>query len=118
MTAACMVLKRSVFDDEGGFDEANLPIAYNDVDLCLRLREHGYRILWTPHAELYHLESASRPSDLSPEQKQRYERECAYLKARWHHEIARDPFYNPNLTIAAEDFSLAWPPRVGKPWNA
>ena len=118
VTAACMVLKRAVFEDVGGFDEANLPVAYNDVDLCLRLRERGYRILWTPHAELYHLESASRPSDFSPDEKQRYERECAYLKARWRHEVARDPFYNPNLTIAAEDYSLAWPPRVGKPWNA
>jgi GT2 family glycosyltransferase len=118
VTAACMVLKRAAFEDVGGFDDANLPVAYNDVDLCLRLRERGYRILWTPHAELYHFESASRPSDSSPEEKQRYERECAYLKARWHHEVARDPFYNPNLTIAAEDYSLAWPPRVGKPWNA
>ena len=72
----------------------------------------------TPHAELYHLESASRPSDFSPEEKERYERECAYVKSRWPHEVARDPFYNPNLTIAAEDYSLAWPPRVGKPWDA
>jgi O-antigen biosynthesis protein len=118
VTAACMVLKRAAFEDVGGFDEANLPVAYNDVDLCLRLRERGYRILWTPYAELYHFESASRPSDFSPEEKQRYERECAYLKSRWQHEVARDPFYNPNLTIAAEDYSLAWPPRVGKPWNA
>lgn len=118
VTAACMVLKRAAFEDVGGFDDANLPVAYNDVDLCLRLRERGYRILWTPHAELYHFESASRPSDFSPEEKERYESECAYLKGRWHQEVARDPFYNPNLTIAAEDYSLAWPPRVGKPWNA
>lgn len=118
VTAACMVLKRAAFEDVGGFDDVNLPVAYNDVDLCLRLRERGYRVLWTPHAELYHFESASRPSDFSAEEKQRYERECAYLKARWHQEVARDPFYNPNLTIAAEDYSLAWPPRVGKPWNA
>ncbi|HEY5838002.1 MAG TPA: glycosyltransferase [Pyrinomonadaceae bacterium] len=118
VTAACMVLKRTAFEDVGGFDDANLPVAYNDVDLCLRLRERGYRILWTPHAELYHLESASRPSDSSPEEKKRYQRECAYLKARWRQEVARDPFYNPNLTIAAEDYSLAWPPRLGKPWNA
>jgi O-antigen biosynthesis protein len=117
VTAACMVLKRAVFEEVGGFDETNLPVAYNDVDLCLRLRERGYRVLWTPHAELYHLESASRPSDFSPYEKQRYERECAYFKARWQPEVARDPFYNPNLTIAAEDYSLAWPPRVGKPWN-
>lgn len=117
VTAACMVLKRAAFEDVGGFDDENLPVAYNDVDLCLRLRERGYRILWTPHAELYHFESASRPSDLSREERKRYERECAYLKARWHHEVARDPFYNPNLTTAAEDYSLAWPPRVGKPWK-
>ncbi|MFZ0750005.1 MAG: class I SAM-dependent methyltransferase [Pyrinomonadaceae bacterium] len=118
VTAACIVLKRSVFEEVGGFDEVNLPVAYNDVDLCLKIRERGYRVLWTPHAELYHLESASRPSDFSPDQKQRYERECAYFKFRWHHKVARDPFYNPNLTLAAEDYSLAWPPRAGKPWNA
>jgi GT2 family glycosyltransferase len=118
VTAACIVLKRPVFEEVGGFDEVNLPVAYNDVDLCLKIRERGYRILWTPHAELYHLESASRPSDFSPEEKQRYERECAHIRARWSHAIARDPFYNPNLTIAAEDYSLAWPPLVGKPWNA
>ncbi len=118
VTAACLVMKRAVFEQLGGFDEVNLPVAYNDVDLCLRLRERGYRVLWTPYAELYHLESASRPSDYSREQRSRYEAECAYLQARWGNYLARDPFYNPNLTIESEDFALAWPPRIRKPWLA
>jgi GT2 family glycosyltransferase len=115
VTAACVLMRRSVFQEVGGFDEINLPVAYNDVDLCLRIREEGYRILWTPYAELYHLESASRASDWSAEERSRYERECAYLKSRWASQIAHDPFYNPNLTIGAEDFSLAYPPRTIRP---
>jgi GT2 family glycosyltransferase len=117
LTAACMLMRRSVFQEVGGFDEINLPVAYNDVDLCLRIREKGYRILWTPYAELYHLESASRASDWSAEERSRYERECAYLKSRWGSQIAHDPSYNPNLTIGAEDFSLAYPPRTIRPWE-
>ena len=116
VTAACMVLRRSVFDEVAGFDEANLPVAYNDVDLCLRIRERGYRILWTPYAELYHIESASRADDLSEDERARYHRECEYLKKRWGSQLAYDPYYNPNLTIAGEDFSLASPPRLIKPW--
>jgi len=112
-----MVMRRAVFDEVGGFDEINLPVAYNDVDLCLRIRERGYRILWTPYAELYHLESASRPPDRAFEQIVRYNKECAYLKSRWNSLIFHDPYYNPNLTVETEDFSLASPPRVFKPWK-
>jgi O-antigen biosynthesis protein len=117
VTGACMVMRRAVFDEVGGFDEMNLPVAYNDVDLCLRIRERGYRILWTPYAELYHLESASRPPDRACEQLARYNKECAYFKSRWHSHIFHDPYYNPNLTQEAEDFSLASPPRAFKPWK-
>jgi O-antigen biosynthesis protein len=117
VTAACLVVRKRVFEEAGGFDAVNLPVAYNDVDLCLRIQECGYRNLWTPFAELYHHESASRPSDFSAERIKDYRREMAYLKRRWPDVIRRDPFYNPNLTIDAEDFGLAFPPRVVRPWR-
>jgi O-antigen biosynthesis protein len=117
VTAACMVLRRDVFEEVGGFDAANLPIAFNDVDLCLRIRERGYRVLWTPDAELYHWESASRGEDLDPEKAARFHREIAYMQARWGSSIGRDPYYNPNLTLDAEDFGLAFPPRRAYPWR-
>jgi len=117
VAAACLVMRKQVFDEVGGFDAVNLPVAYNDVDLCLRVREHGYRNLWTPFAELYHHESGSRPSDLSDERIENYKREMNYLKTRWPDVIRHDPFYNPNLTIDAEDFGLAYPPRVVRPWR-
>jgi GT2 family glycosyltransferase len=112
-----MLLRKEVYDEVGGFDEVNLAIAYNDVDLCLRIREKGYRILWTPFAELYHLESASRGSDMTPDNAARFQREMAYLSSRWHAVLAHDPYYNPNLTVHTEDFSLASPPRVLPPWR-
>jgi glycosyltransferase involved in cell wall biosynthesis len=116
VTAACMVVRRHVFDEVGGYDESSLAISYNDVDLCLKIRQAGYDIVFTPFAELYHLESQSRGEDLSPEQLQRETRERAYMLERWGDVIQRDPFYNPNLTVETEDFGLAFPPRVIKPW--
>ena len=116
VTAACLVLRRAVFEEVGGLDETNLRVAFNDVDFCLRVRERGYRILWTPFAELYHLESASRGQDTTSEQQIRFRRECAFMKTRWGDALLTDPYYNPNLTLRAEDFSLAFPPRAAKPW--
>ena len=98
VTGACMVLRKGLFEKVGGFDEVNLAVAYNDVDLCLRVRELGLRILWTPYAELYHLESATRPSDALPAQIERYGREIQYMKAKWRRYLENDPCYNPNLT--------------------
>ena len=95
VTAACMAVRRTVFDAVGGFDEENLAVAFNDVDLCLRMREKGFRHIWTPHAELYHLESASRGSDLAPEQVERFTRECRFMRVRWGSVLDRDPFYHP-----------------------
>ncbi|HEV8438571.1 MAG TPA: glycosyltransferase family 2 protein [Methylomirabilota bacterium] len=115
VTAACMVMRREIFDAVGGFDEHNLAIAFNDIDLCLRVRALGYRTVWTPWAELYHREGASRGADYltSP----RFAQEIAYMKRRWASELAADPFYNPNLTLTGEDFELSFPPRVVKPWR-
>ena len=117
VTGACLVMRRRVFDEVGGLDEVNLPVAFNDVDLCLRLRELGYRILWTPYAELCHLESASRGRDDLPIQEARFKREIAYMRKRWGDRLFSDPYYNPNLSLETTDFSLAFPPRAPKPWK-
>lgn len=117
VTAACMLVWKKVFDQVGGLDEVNLPVAFNDVDLCIKIRRAGYRLVWTPHAELYHRESASRGSDLAPQNAARFAREKAYIMKAWESELAIDPFYNPNLSLDAEDFRLASPPRIGRPWD-
>lgn len=111
VTAACLVVRRSTYQQIGGLDEVNLKVAFNDVDFCLRLRQAGYRNVWTPYAELLHRESATRGEDVAPEKRERFEREQAFFRGRWSDAIDRDPGYNPNLTADAEDFGLAWPPR-------
>jgi O-antigen biosynthesis protein len=117
VTAACIVMRRAVFEEVGGFDEENLAIAYNDVDLCLRIQEKRYRILWTPYAELYHHESASLGPPEAPERRKQFLKEMTYIKTRWKDIVEQDPFYNPNLTLACSNFSLAFPPRLRKPWQ-
>lgn len=111
VTGACLVMRRQVFEQIGGLEEKHLKVAFNDVDLCLRLLERGYRIVWTPHAELYHLESASRGLDNNVKKYLRLRHELNYMKSKWAKVLSNDPFYNPNLTIEYEDFSLAYPPR-------
>jgi GT2 family glycosyltransferase len=118
VTAACMVMRRAVFDEVGGFDERDFAVAFNDVDLCLRLREAGYAIVWTPYAELFHHESASLGSAQGEARRERFERECGNLRTRWGGAMRHDPFYNPNLTLSGGDFSPAFPPRVQKPWRS
>lgn len=115
VTAACLVVRKSLYQQVGGLDEQNLSVAFNDVDFCLRLREAGYRNVWTPYAELLHHESATRGEDVAPEKRARFEREIAFMQKRWGALIDHDPAYNPNLTVGAEDFSLAWPPRRKTP---
>jgi len=110
VTAACLVIRRSVFEQVGGLDEMHLKVAFNDVDFCLRVREAGYVNVWTPYAELYHHESATRGLEDSPQKQARFNSEVAYMAHRWPL-IKRDCAYNPNLTLDHEDFSLAWPPR-------
>ena len=118
VTAACMAIRKAVFEEIGGFDEKNLPIAFNDVDLCIRLRIAGYRIIYTPHAELYHLESKSRGSDLVASQLERFRQETGYMARRWREQLASDPFFNPNLSLENSSPAPAFPPRVGKVWHA
>jgi GT2 family glycosyltransferase len=118
VTAACMVMRRDVFLEIGGFDETRFAVAFNDIDLGLRLSRAGYSVTWTPYAELKHHESASLGPSASPERQEQFEQECRTLRECWPDAIVNDPFYNPNLTITGGDFSLSFPPRVRKPWNA
>lgn len=115
VTAACLVLRRELFHAAGGFDEKNLRVAFNDVDFCLRVEALGVRNLYTPFAEFYHHESASRGHENSPEKIERFRSEIEWIKSRWGDRLLRDPAYNPNLTLDREDFSLAEPPRVPAP---
>ncbi len=106
VTGACMMVRRKVFEKVGGFDE-KLSHAFNDVDFCLKLRERGYLIVFTSYAELYHHESASRGYENTPERRARFLREEDILYARWKHILdAGDPYYNPNLTLKKQDFSI------------
>jgi GT2 family glycosyltransferase len=118
VTAACLMTWRKLFLDIGGLDRLNLPVAFNDVDYCLRLREAGYRVIWTPYAELYHHESVSRGKDTHTEKARRAAREVAYMRKRWQQVMRNDPFYNPNLNYVRPDFSLNRCPALGKPWQA
>jgi hypothetical protein len=117
VTAACAVVKRDAYLQVGGFDE-NLAVTFNDVDFCLRLREAGYRIIWTPYAELIHHESASRGFDNSAPKQVRFLAEVDYMKSKWGDILQRDPFYNPNLSLDENLFTLAFPPRTTKPWQS
>lgn len=112
VTGACLVVRKALYEAVGGLNEVELQVACNDIDFCLRLREAGYRNIYTPYAELYHHESASRGFDDTPEKQARSAKEVAYMHQRWGDALRNDPAYSPNLTLDAEDFSLAWPPRV------
>jgi len=114
VTAACMLVRKTIFEEIGGFNEKDLPVSYNDVDFCLRIREAGYRNVYTPYAELYHAESSTRNTNIMKEDPVRINDEIEYFRERWSHLLLNDPAYNPNLTLDYSDFSLAWPPRIEK----
>lgn len=105
VTAACLVVRKTVYEEVGGLNERDLTVAYNDVDFCLRVRAAGYSNVWTPFAELYHLESLSRGSDRSADKARRYADEVAYMHRHW--DLRSDPFYSTHLTRLREDFSIA-----------
>ncbi len=115
--AACMLVRRKSYLEVGGFDETNLQIAFNDIDFCLKLRQHGYRIVFCPGAELYHREHATRGSDMTASNRARFNREIHFMKKKWGKELEADPYYNPNLALGRELFVPAFPPRVVKPWR-
>ena len=111
VTAACIVVRRSCFEAVNGLDE-NFAVAFNDVDFCLRIKEAGYRNVWTPCAEMIHHESVSRGQNDTPDKQALFASEVQKMKGRWGEKLLVDPAYSPNLTLDYEDFSLAWPPRV------
>ncbi|WP_338824274.1 glycosyltransferase [Bradyrhizobium septentrionale] len=117
VTGACLVVRKSVYDEVGGLDETNLSVGFNDVDFCLRLVERAYRNVWIPHAELYHHESVSRGFDNTLEKADRFRKEIDYMLRRWTPKLASDPFYNQNLSLEiGKCLELAFPPRRIKPW--
>ena len=104
VTAACLLVNRQVYQEMNGLDE-DFKVAYNDVDFCLRVRDAGYQVIFTPYAQAYHYESKSRGLDKKGEKKERFEKEKQRLSDRFGKELLNDPFYNPNLTKDMEDFS-------------
>ena len=110
VTAACLVVTREAYERVDGLDP-QLNVAFNDVDFCLRLRQAGYRNVWTPFAELYHHESATRGYEDSPEKAERFNGEVVYMRDRWGAALQYDPFYSPNLSVTDTLYQLAFPPR-------
>ncbi|WP_199248225.1 glycosyltransferase [[Phormidium] sp. ETS-05] len=105
VTAACLMCRRSVFEEVGGLEE-ELQIAFNDVDFCLKITEKGYRNVWLPHVVLYHYESKSRGEENTPEKQARFHQEIMYMIRKWKTGIDPDPCYNRNLTLDREDYSI------------
>jgi len=106
VTAACLLVRKEVYQQVNGLNEEDLKVAFNDVDLCLKIQKAGYRNLWTPYAELYHHESISRGVEDTPEKKARFTSEINYMKKVWNTHEFNDPYYNINLTRDSEDFSI------------
>lgn len=117
VTAACLLTPKKVWEEVGGLDEHHLAVAFNDVDLCLKIRKAGHRIVWTPYAELYHHESVSRGLDTAPEKVERFAAEVRTMQERWQTRLEADPYYNPNLTLDFERPHLGDPPRATRPWE-
>lgn len=105
VTAACLAVRKNVFEQAGGLNEKDLTIAFNDVDFCLKVQQLGYRNLWTPYAEMIHHESFSRGAEDSPEKVARFNREVSYMKEAWSEQLVQDPCYNIWLTLDREDFT-------------
>ncbi len=116
VTGACLVVRREAYLRAGGLDSERLAIAFNDVDFCLRLKALGLRNVWTPYAELYHHESASRGPEDSPEKVVRFQQEIARMKERWGDRLLSDPYYSPRLTLDREDFTPDYRSAPPKPW--
>lgn len=104
VTGACMMIPRNVWDEVGGLDE-KLPVAFNDIDICMRVRKKGYLVTWTPFAELYHYESYTRGYEDTTEKKSRFKKERNFFISRWEKELkAGDPYYNPNFAAGGFNF--------------
>lgn len=106
VTFACMVMRRALYEQVGGLDERSLAVAFNDVDLCLRVREAGHRNLFVPHVTLVHHESASRGLDQEGPARERFLSEVATMKQRWSKLLYADPYYSPHLSLDFNDYSI------------
>jgi GT2 family glycosyltransferase len=115
VTAACLFMRKAVFEEIGGFDE-KLAVAFNDIDLCLRIVQQGYRIVYNPQLMTTHYESVSRGDDLRPEHRERFHKEIDTMQERWAKELVSDPHFSPNLSLCSERPLPAHPPRTIKPW--
>ena len=106
VTAACMMIKRSVFQEVGGFTQ-ELSVAFNDVDLCLKVREHGWLVVYDPYAELYHMESKTRGAEDDKKKVRRFQTEIEYMRSHWLKILKQgDPYYNKNLSLTKWNYSL------------
>ena len=106
-TGACLLVSKNVYREVGGLNAIDLTVAFNDVDFCLKVGAAGYRNVWSPYAELYHLESISRGAEDNSEKLERFHKEIKYMQQRWASELQSDTYYSPNLTLDREDFSIS-----------
>jgi GT2 family glycosyltransferase len=111
VTGACLMVEKKKYLEVGGLDDKNLKVAFNDIDFCLKLITAGYRNVWTPFAELYHHESASRGYEDTIVKQERFKSEVLFMIAKWGDILKNDPAYNINLSLERQDFGLAFPPR-------
>ncbi|MDG2351282.1 MAG: glycosyltransferase [Acidimicrobiales bacterium] len=112
VTGACMAIEKSTWFELGGLDEENLPVAYNDIDLCFKARKKGLSIIFTPYAKIIHLESASRGVDDNPLINDRLQKELEIMKGRWGEILNIDPAYSPNLSFDGGSFELSANPKL------
>jgi GT2 family glycosyltransferase len=117
VTGACLGVTKALWDRLGGLDEENLAVAYNDIDLCLKARAAGLRVVLAPHAVLHHHESVSRGYDDDPVRRARLGREVAVMVERWGDFLHADPAHNPNLALDGDGFTTAAAPRVTPAWR-
>lgn len=107
VTAACLIVRKSIFDEVGGLDEVELQVAFNDIDFCMRVAKSGYTNVYTPYAELYHLESQSRGYEDNPEKIARFNREIRNMRRKWGSALDSDPYYSVNLSRKGPPFAIA-----------
>lgn len=117
VTGAALFVSKAHYDLLGGLNQENLKVAFNDIDFCLRSGSKGLRVVYLPQVKLYHHESKTRGYEDTEEKIMRYNKERDYLLNQWEEIIHNDPYYNPNLSINREDYTLAFPPRVNKSWR-
>lgn len=118
VTAACMLVRKSVYEEVGGMDETDFKVSYNDVDLCLKIRQSGHEVIWTPHAKVMHVGSVSQKTEDSAKQeakRQRFESEKQAMYRKWMPLLANDPAYNRNLSLSGNGFELESSPLFQHP---